>query len=61
MISPRTKRTLFLSLTIFSAFAVLILGAYLVSAKVYDNKIYPGVIVDSLDLGGLSFLMRKKR
>ncbi|MEI7620562.1 MAG: VanW family protein [Candidatus Falkowbacteria bacterium] len=61
MISPRTKRTLFLSLTIFSAFAVLILGAYLVSAKVYDNKIYPGVIVDSLDLGGLSFSDAEKK
>jgi len=53
MISARVKRTLFLSLAIGAALVALILGAYLVSAKVYDNKIYPGVMVDSLNLGGL--------
>lgn len=54
MISPRAKRNWFLFLTIISVLAVLISGAYLVYAKVYDNKIYPGVMVDSLNLGGLS-------
>jgi vancomycin resistance protein YoaR len=54
MLSPRAKRLWFLSLAIVSAFVALILGAYLVYAKVYDNKIYPGVTVDALDLGGQS-------
>jgi len=52
--STRAKRILFLSLSVGAALMVIVLGAYLVSAKVYDNKIYPGVTVDSLNLGGLS-------
>jgi len=60
MLSSRAKRILFLSLTIIAALAVLILGAYLVSAKVYDNKIYPGVTVDALDLGGLTLAEAEK-
>ncbi|PIT95005.1 hypothetical protein COT98_01480 [Candidatus Falkowbacteria bacterium CG10_big_fil_rev_8_21_14_0_10_39_9] len=60
MIPLRSKRTWFLLLAIVSAFMALILGAYLVYAKVYDNKIYPGVKVDSLKLGGLSFTDAEK-
>ncbi|MFA4942341.1 MAG: VanW family protein [Patescibacteria group bacterium] len=55
MMTASNKRILFLSLVIFSGLVILFSGAYLVYAKVYDNKVYPGVVVDSLDLGGLSF------
>jgi len=60
MTSLRAKRFWFLSLAIVSAFAALILGAYLVYAKVYDNRVYPGVKVGSLELGGLSFSEAEK-
>jgi len=60
MTSLPAKRTWFLLLAIISAFMALILGAYLVYAKVYDNKIYPGVKVDSLNLGGLSLAAAEK-
>lgn len=52
MLSSRSKKIIFLLLIIISALAVLVLAAYLVYAKVYDNKVYPGVKVGALDLGG---------
>ncbi len=60
MLSLRAKRTWFLSLAITSALLTLVLGAYLVYVKVYDNRIFPGVVVDDLDLGGRSFSEAEK-
>ncbi|PLX21561.1 hypothetical protein C0584_02245 [Candidatus Parcubacteria bacterium] len=49
------KGLLFL-VAFFISLSAIVLGAYLLFEKKYENKVYPGVYVGNINLGGKSFL-----
>ena len=56
----RLKKVFFFSLIVISSLLIITLGFYLYFTTTYDDKVYPGVSLGDLNLGGQSFAVAQK-